>query len=121
MGDAAEAPGGIFLLTADTFDTQSAGRKTPPSATIGRVTRLRRSAARVPSGPLLEQFRAAPPGEPTPAEGAIRAAAVEWFHAGFLDTTSDATLAEQLTRFADAVLPLPFHRDVLTRRVRLVR
>ena len=121
MGDAAAAPGGIFLLTATSFDAQSAGRKTPPSATIGRVTRQRRSAVRVPSGPLLEQFRAAPPGEPTPAELAIRAAAADWFNAHFLDTASDAVLSEQLTRFADAVQPLSFHRDVLTHRVRLVR
>ena len=85
------------------------------------MTRQRRSAVRVPSGPLLEQFRAAAPGEATAAEVAIRAAAADWFHAAFLDTASDAALAEKLTRFTDAVLPLPFHRDVLTRRVRLVR
>src|SRR5688500_18852833 len=114
MGDAAAAPGGIFLFSTSTFDSQSAGRKTPPSATIGLVTRQRLPAARVPSGPLLAQFRATPPGEPTPAVQAIHSAATEWFHAGFLDSATDAELADRLTRFADAILPLPFHREVLT-------
>ncbi|HEX4614087.1 MAG TPA: AAA family ATPase [Urbifossiella sp.] len=85
------------------------------------MSRHRRAAARVSTGPLLDQFRAVPAVTPTPAEDAIRAAAAEWFHAAFLDAAPDDRLAAQLTCFADIVLPLPFHRDVLTRRVRLVR
>ncbi len=121
MGDAAEAPGGIFHFLSSTFHSHSPGRNSRTSATIGLVSRHRRAAGRVPTGPLLEQFRAAPAATPTPAAEVIGTAAADWLRAGFLDTAPDDQLGARLTRFADAVLPLPFHRDTLTRRVRLVR
>lgn len=79
------------------------------------MSRHRRGTARVPLGPLLDQFRSTPPAAPTAAEAAIRAA--DWLRADH----SDADLADKLTAFADAVLPLPFHRGVIARRVRLIR
>jgi 5-methylcytosine-specific restriction protein B len=121
MGDAVEAPGGTFFVPARPVRTIPPVRNSRSSATIGRVSRHRRGAARVPPGPLLDQFRASPPADPTPAEAAIRAAAADWLRPEFLDAAADAPLADRLAGFAHAVLPLAFHGGVIARRVRVIR
>ncbi|AMV26487.1 5-methylcytosine-specific restriction enzyme B [Gemmata sp. SH-PL17] len=67
----------------------------------------------LPLIPLLTAFRASRFALPRPAASPLTVA--------FLDSATDYQLASALNSIATATLPVSFHAEVLTRRVRLIR
>src|SRR5438067_821021 len=88
------------------------------------------SSERLPLSPLLHAYSAAgllSPGalgrlpELGPRFEAVLSASVRFLYPAFLDRSSDDDIAATLSRFYDAIVSPPLHRDTLRRRVGFVR
>ncbi|HET6574281.1 MAG TPA: DUF2461 family protein [Fimbriiglobus sp.] len=73
----------------------------------------------LPLGPLLVAYRARR-AEVAPTD-AVRSARSTWLNEPFLDRSSPAVLAESLLGFYRAVVPVPWHEDVVARRGGMIR